>query len=72
MTRAIAAFAVVLTVLAKMHMTFPAALTAVAAVVAACFALAWLIATGIGRLAESGPYYRTAYATEGRPSYGTA
>lgn len=72
MIRALAAFATVLAILAKARMTFPSALIAVAALVAACLALAWLIATGIGRLAESGPYYRTTRATEGRPGYAAA
>ena len=55
----IALFAAVLTVLAKAHMSFPSALLVVAALVVACLALAWLIATGLGRLIESEPRYRT-------------
>jgi hypothetical protein len=60
MMRALAAFALVLTILAVTHLSFPASLIAVAAVIAACLALAWLIATGLGRLVDSSPRYRTA------------
>jgi hypothetical protein len=60
----IALFVSALTVLAKLHMTFPAALIVVAAICAAVAGLAWLIATGIGRLLEPEPRYRTTTAPE--------
>ena len=57
-------FVAVLAVLAKAHMTFPSALLVVAALGIAVLALAWLIATGIGRLLEPEPRYRTTTAPE--------
>ena len=65
MTRALAAFALVLTILAKAHMSFPASLIAVAALVVACLALAAVIAMGLGRLIESAQH-------NPRPDWSTA
>jgi hypothetical protein len=56
----ITAFVAALTVLAKVHLSFPATFLVVAAIGAVVLVLAWLIATGIGRLLEPEPHYRTA------------
>ena len=60
----ITAFVAALTILAKAHLSFPATFLVVAAIGAAVLALAWLIATGTGRLLEPEPRYRTTTAPE--------
>jgi|HubBroStandDraft_6_1064221.scaffolds.fasta_scaffold49723_10 hypothetical protein len=60
MTRILAAIAALLLALAMTRLSLPAVLIAAASVTSGCLVLAWLIATGLGRLVESGPRYRTA------------
>jgi hypothetical protein len=52
LTRIVAAIAAVLSVVLKAHLTFPAAVLAVAVVAAACLVLAVLLARIIGGLAD--------------------
>jgi hypothetical protein len=55
--------AAVLSLIAKAHLTLPAAVVAVAAVTVACLLLAALAAMALGRLLESAPHYRPEWST---------
>jgi hypothetical protein len=55
--------AAVLSLIAKAHLTLPAAVIAVAAVTVACLLLAALAAMALGWLLESAPHYRPEWST---------